>query len=218
MASIQKPQESGRACTPSQAHLLCAYVVDAYRKLGCEIASLAAGQRLLLTNALPRHKHLIVQLHNIMLHGGLLELRGDQLHLRTAKTLDSTPITTQYTKMLQRHPLYASEIKCLNLTGPHHADCVIGKKEPLALLFGNKHNLEMLLDSYANSPLCKAATRLLGKVVSSIFLATYSAAVYMHSIGVRIGRVDCGPQDLSWVTYICAIQTPVLQLWLGGVW
>lgn len=159
---------------PQQADLVCAYVVDAYRKLGCDMASLAAGQRLPPINALPRQKHLVAQLHNILVDSGLLELRGDQVHVRTAKAYDSTPTATQYEQMLQRHPLYASETKCLNLTGPHLADCLIGKKEPLSLLFGNKHNLEILADFYANSPMCKAATRLLAEFVSSIISAKQS--------------------------------------------
>lgn len=159
---------------PQQADLVCAYVVDAYRKLGCDLASLAAGQQLPPINALPRHKHLVAQLQNILVDSGLLELRGDQVHVRTAKTLDSTPTAIQYEHMLQQHPLYASETKCLNLTGPYLADCLIGKKEPLSLLFGNKHNLEILADFYANSPLCKAATRLLAEFVSSTFSAKQS--------------------------------------------
>ena len=159
---------------PQQADLVCAYVVDAYRKLGCDLASLAAGQQLPSINTLPRHKHLVAQLRNILVESGLLELQGNQLHVRTAKTIDLTPTTSRYERMLQRHPLQACETKLLNVTGPRLADCLIGQKEPLSLLFGDKHNRELLADFYANSQMLKAATRLLAEFVSSTFSAAQS--------------------------------------------
>lgn len=159
---------------PKQADLVCAYAVDAFRKLGCDLASLAAGQKLPSLNTLPRHKQLVAQLHNIMIDSGLLELRDNQVHVRTAKDLDSTPTALRCEQMLQRHPSHACETKLLEVIGPHLADCLVGQKEPLSLLFGNKHNLELLADFYANSPMCKAATRLLAEFISSIFSATHS--------------------------------------------
>nr|ASU91371.1 non-reducing polyketide synthase [Nephromopsis pallescens] len=159
---------------PQQADLVCAYVVDAYRKLDCDLASLAAGQELPPINALPRHKQLVAQLRNILVDSGLLELRNNQVHVRTAKALDSTPTATRYEQMLQRYPLYASETKLLDVTGPLLADCLLGKKEPLSLLFGNKHNLGLLADFYAESPMCKTATRLLAEFVSATFSAKQS--------------------------------------------
>nr|WBO01276.1 putative type I non-reducing polyketide synthase [Cladonia uncialis] len=159
---------------PQQADLVCAYVVDAYRKLGCDLATLAAGQQLPSMNTLPRHKHLVAQLRNILVESGLLELRGNQVHVRTAKTVDSTPTAIRYEQMLQRHPFGASEIKLLNVTGPRLADCLTGQKEPLSLLFGDKHNRDLLADFYANSQMLKAATRLLAEFVSSTFLAAQS--------------------------------------------
>lgn len=159
---------------PQQADLVCAYVVDAYRDLDCDLASLAAGQELPSINALPRHKQLVAQLRNILVDSGLLELRHNQVHARTAKALDSTPIATRYEQMLQRYPLYASETKLLDVTGPRLAECLLGKKEPLSLLFGNKHNLGLLADFYADSPMCKTATRLLAEFVSATFSAKQS--------------------------------------------
>nr|WBO01262.1 putative type I non-reducing polyketide synthase [Cladonia rangiferina] len=159
---------------PQQADLVCSYVVDAYRKLGCDLASLAAGQQLPSINTLPRHKHLVAQLRNILVESGLLELRGNEAHVRTTKKIDSTPTAIRYEQMLQRHPLDASETKLLNVTGPRLADCLTGQKEPLSLLFGDKHNRDLLADFYANSQMLKAATRLLAEFVSSTISAGQS--------------------------------------------
>lgn len=171
---------------PHQADLVCAYVVDAYRKLGCDLASLTAGQNLPSINTLPRHKHLVAQLRNILVESGLLELGGNQVHVRTAKTIDSTPPVILYEQMLQRHPLQASETKLLNVTGPRLAECLTGQKEPLSLLFGDKHNRDLLADFYANSQMLKAATRLLAEFVSSTFSAAQSGGT------LRILEVGAG--------------------------
>lgn len=159
---------------PQQADLVCSYVVDAYRKLGCNLASLPAGQQLPSMNTLPRHKHLVAQLRKILVDSGYLEVGSNQAHVRTAKPFDSTPTATRYERMLQRHPLYDSETKLLHVIGSRLADCLIGKAEPLSLLFGDKHNRELLADFYANSQMLKAATRLLAEFVSSVFSATQS--------------------------------------------
>ncbi|KAI4123893.1 MAG: hypothetical protein LQ338_005067 [Usnochroma carphineum] len=159
---------------PQQADLVCAYVIDAYRKLGCDLESFAAGQQVPPINALPKHKHLVAQLRNILVDSEILEVRGDQEYVRTAKTLGSTPTAVRYEEMLQRHPLHADETKCLNLTGPFLTECMTGKKEPLSLLFGNKRNLEVLAGFYANSLMLKAITRLLAEFVSSAYSAKQS--------------------------------------------
>ena len=159
---------------PQQEDLVCSYVVEAYRKLGCDLASLPAGQQLPFMNTLPKHKHLVAQLRNILVDSGYLEVGSNQAHLRTAKHFDPTPSATRYERMLQRHPLYAPETKLLHVIAPRLADCLMGKAEPLSLLFGDKRNRELLADFYANSQMLKAVTRLLAEFVSSTFSATQS--------------------------------------------
>ena len=159
---------------PQQAELVCSYVGDAYRALGCDLASLPAGEQLPSMNTLPRHKHLVAQLRNILVDSGYLEIGTTQAHVRTAKPFDSRPTAIKYEQMLQRHPLYDSETKLLHVIGSRLADCLIGKAEPLSLLFGNKVNRELLADFYANSQMLKAITRLLAEFVSSMFSATQS--------------------------------------------
>lgn len=159
---------------PQQAELVCSYVGDAYRTLGCDLASLPAGEQLPSMNTLPRHKHLVAQLRNILVDSGYLEVGTNQAHIRTVKPFDSRPTAIKYEQMLQRHPLYDSETKLLHVIGSRLADCLIGKAEPLSLLFGNKVNRELLADFYANSQMLKAITRLLAEFVSSMFSATQS--------------------------------------------
>ena len=156
---------------PQQAELVCSYVGDAYRQLGCDLASLPAGQQLPPMNTLPKHKHLVKQLHNILVDSGYLE-KGSTT--RTAKPFDSTPTAAKYERMMQRHPLYDPETKILHKIGLRLGDCLIGKAEPLSLLFGDKQNRELLGDFYANSQMLKGITRLLGEFVGSAVSAAQS--------------------------------------------
>ena len=153
---------------PEQADLVCAYVIDALGTLGCNIAGLVAGQQLPAIKALPRHDRLVAQLFNILIDSGFLERRNDNRLFRTARTFDSTPTTTKFQRMLQRHPFHAPETRLLNATGPLLADCLTGQVDPLRLLFGDKRNRELLADFYANSPKVKAATHLLADFINAV--------------------------------------------------
>lgn len=172
---------------PQQADLVCSYVSDAYRKLGCDLASLPASQQLPSMNTLPKHKHLVAQLRNILVDSGYLEVGSNQQHVRTNKPFNSTLTTIGYEQMLQRHPLYASETKLLHVIGSRLADCLMGKAEPLSLLFGDKRNRELLADFYANSQMLKAATRLLAEFVSSTFSAQSDGTLYILEVGAGTG-------------------------------
>ena len=176
---------------PQQAGLVCANVVDTYRKLGCDLASLPAGQPLPSVDVLAKHKHLSAQLRNIMVDSGLLELSGlgrNQVYVRTAKNLDPTPTATRYEQMLQRHPLYASDTKLLNVTGTRLAECLTGQTEPLSLLFGEKRNRELLANFYANSQLLRTATLLLADFMSSISsLAQPDGTLHILEVGAGTG-------------------------------
>ena len=162
---------------PQQADLVCAYVVEAYQNLGCDISSLSTGQILPSVDTLPRHKHLMAQLRNILVDSGLLQTGSSQELVRTAKTLGSTAASIQFEQMLRQYPFHTSETKLLNVTGPLLAECLSGQKDPLPLLFGNRYNLELLADFYANSLFCTAATRLLAEFVHSTFLARQTDGV-----------------------------------------
>ena len=159
---------------PQQADLVCAFVVEAYRNLSCDLANLGPGQQVPSINALTRHKHLVKQLQNILVDNEILKPGSNQVHFRTTKTIDLTSTAIRYERMLQRHPTFASETKLLNATGAHLAKCLTGLVDPLSLLFGDRQNRELLADFYANSQMLKAATHLLADFVNSIFSAKQS--------------------------------------------
>ncbi|KAL9604332.1 MAG: hypothetical protein Q9179_001888, partial [Wetmoreana sp. 5 TL-2023] len=136
---------------PEQADLVCAYVVDAYRQLGCDLASLAAGQPLPSVEVLPKHRHLLTQLSNILVDSGLLDVFGlgsNQAFVRTAKTLDLTSTAIGYER-----------IRAAVLTVRRQAPSRTASQ------------------LYADSRLVKAATRLLADFMGSVFSATQSDGI-----------------------------------------
>lgn len=163
---------------PHQADVVCAYVVEAYRKLGVDLSQLQAGDQVPhLTEALPKHKHLLAQMRNILVDSGVLELSGmgaNQQLVRTSNPIDTTPIETRYQRLLEEYPAYVPDTKCLKVTAPLLAECLSGTKEPLNLLFGDRKNREILGDFYAKSPLLDATCRLLAEFISTLPAAAKS--------------------------------------------
>ncbi|EXJ93208.1 hypothetical protein A1O3_01765 [Capronia epimyces CBS 606.96] len=169
---------------PKQANLVLSYVVEALRKLGCDLSSLKPGQKLPSITVLPKHTHLLAQMHEILADGGLIERQNDSTHVRTAKPVDPTPAATLFEDMLQLYPAHASETRLLNVTGSCLAECMTGQVDPLPLLFANKRNKEIVADVYDNAPMCQASTRL---------LAHYLARMFSTSQGIfRILEVGAG--------------------------
>ncbi|EXJ91405.1 hypothetical protein A1O1_04517 [Capronia coronata CBS 617.96] len=154
---------------PMQANLVVCYVVEAFRKLGCNLTSLKTGQRLPTIKILPKHSHLLEQLHNILVDEGLIEHRSDSTYARTARPLDPRPAAELFKEMLLLHPAHASETKLLNVTGSCLAECMTGQVDPLPLLFANRSHREIVADVYDQAPMCQASTRLLADFLGKIF-------------------------------------------------
>ena len=177
---------------PDQNEVVTGFVCDAYRKLGVDLSAIPVGQPVpQLTKALPQHKHLLAQLRNILTDAGLLELAGlgaNQQLLRTSKPVNSTPTETLYERLLQEHPAFAPDTKCLRTTAPLLAECLTGQKKPSHLLFGDAQNLESLADFYAKCPLLDATCRVLADFVASLpSVATNGGTLRILEVGAGTG-------------------------------
>lgn len=152
---------------PHQMGLVGTYVAEAYQKLGCDLAVIGPAEQLPAIDALPKHNKLVTQLENILIERGWAERTSASILIRTAKPLDLVPSTVQFEESLRRFPLYALDTRVLRVTGEHLAECLTGRKDPLALLFGSADNRKLLADFYANSIGLKATTILLGAFIKT---------------------------------------------------
>lgn len=153
---------------PLQSELVMMYVVDAFASLSCPLASLAPGKHLPDIDYSSKHEKVMGQLYRILEDGGLIT-RSNNGFRRTRRAIPQTSSSALHAKIVQDFPQHASELKLLRTTGPKLADCLSGREDPIALLFGNAQARALMTDVYTNAPMFKAGTIALGRYLVDIF-------------------------------------------------
>lgn len=146
---------------PEQARLVVAYVVEAFAKLGCSLATLKPGEEIPALKYHPKHKLLMAQLHEILKEASIIS-SGPLKMVRGGADIDNTSSSTLYRNIVKAFPLHASEHALLDITGSKLAECLNDTVDPLQLLFRSKENRDLLENVYTNGPMYAAVTMLLG--------------------------------------------------------
>ena len=154
-------QDFWKLVYPRQAQLVLAYTVAAFTSLRCPLASLKVGEVLPPIKHLPKHKSLVKQLYNVLADAGIVTHNGNSW-IRTDKTVDPTGSNMLLRNIIRDYPKHANEHRLLSITGSKLADCLSGSSDPLQLLFSSKADRDLLADVYANGPMYKAISKLLG--------------------------------------------------------
>lgn len=150
---------------PLQKKLTLAYVVDAFATMGCDLKTVSAGQVLPSIEYLPQQESLVKQLYVILQDSSLIVAQNGT-HCRTGVPIDTTPAAVLLDDILRKSPQHAEEHKLLEVTGSRLGDCLLGRADPLRLLFMDKANKNLLESVYANGPMYKAMSRLLGSYIT----------------------------------------------------
>jgi SAM-dependent methyltransferase/acyl carrier protein len=158
-----KAVEFWEKCYHRQAALVLAYVVEAFAKLGCDMAALKAGNTAPMISHLPKHKQLVRQLYRVLEDAGLVIIDDQGQFVRTMKLVDRTPASTIFEQIIPEFPLHASVHKIVQVVGSDLAECLTGEKDGLQIVFGNKENKKTLDDLYENWPLVRSGTLALGE-------------------------------------------------------
>ncbi|KAI9742965.1 MAG: hypothetical protein M1818_003260 [Claussenomyces sp. TS43310] len=158
-----KAVEFWKKCYPRQAALVLAYVVEAFAKLGCDMAALNAGDTAPMISHLPNHKQLMRQLYRVLEDAELVIVNDQGQYVRTAKLADRTPASTIFEQIIPEFPHHASVHKIVQVVGSELAECLTGEKDGLQIVFGNKENKKTLDDLYENWPLVRSGTLALGE-------------------------------------------------------
>lgn len=153
---------------PTQARLVLAYIVEAFATCGCPLASLRPGQKLPPLRYLPKHSMLVAQLYEILKEGKLIHFTDGDF-VRSNNAIDTTTSATLFEEAMVVFPQHTSEHKLLHITASRLGDCLVGAADPLQLLFRSKANKEILEDVYANGPMYKAISMLLGSYLIKAF-------------------------------------------------
>ncbi|KZL87534.1 polyketide synthase [Colletotrichum incanum] len=148
---------------PDDVRLILAYTTDALGTLGCDLRALGPGEIVPeVLGVLPRHRQLMRRLYRFLEDEDIIEASSNEVFTRTNKTIEATPGEQIFQDIIGKHPLNAAIRHLLQAVGPHLAACLVGDKDALQILFGNRSNKKWLEDLYLDWPMLVTATQLLG--------------------------------------------------------
>lgn len=175
---------------PLQSELVVAYVVEAFAALGCPLASSSPGQSLLAVKIDPGHRKLERQLYRILEDAQLIEHGAMGSYHRTAKPVPGPSAQALHEEILRRFPQHASEHQLLHTTGPHLAECLSGRVDPISLIFRDAQARRLLEDVYTNAPIFKSGTILASQYITAAFRsvdATHNRPIRVLELGAGTG-------------------------------
>ncbi|ORY67214.1 uncharacterized protein BCR38DRAFT_509936 [Pseudomassariella vexata] len=172
---------------PHQARLVLAYVVEAFTKIGCDLKELRAGDSVPRVGTLDKHKKLVRQLYRILEDGKLI-LSSNQGFSRTDVPVDSIPAEAIYQQIIGLYPQHANVNNLVRTVASQMAACLVGDKDGLQIVFGDRETKKTLEDMYEFWPLLRTPTLLLGDFLLKAFTnATGSGKFRILEIGAGTG-------------------------------
>lgn len=153
---------------PLQDKLMLAYIAEAFRSLRVDLWKINAGHPVPNVEHLPCHTQLMARLWEILIRLEIIESKSGS-RVRTAKPISQTPSAALLSEIVGAFPAYAGENKLMACTGAPLGACLIGKQDPIRLLFGNAEGMELLNQYYGFSPQLSIATETLVDLMERIF-------------------------------------------------
>ncbi|KAH7413722.1 hypothetical protein DE146DRAFT_4067 [Phaeosphaeria sp. MPI-PUGE-AT-0046c] len=145
---------------PMQNELLVAYIVEAFSSLGLNLASFAHGTRISSLSHLPKFDRLMQRLWEILQSHGIVEMQ-DEVVTRGCEMPRLKSSSDLHQDFILRFPQYAPEADLMRIAGQKLAECLQGRQDPVALLFGSQASAKIMEDYYHNSPMLSSSTDML---------------------------------------------------------
>ncbi|KAL4867611.1 hypothetical protein BDV12DRAFT_198031 [Aspergillus spectabilis] len=175
---------------PQQLRMVKTFILETFEKLGCPLKAFEPGEPLpTIQGALPKYQREVARLWQILIEAGVVEKQGDKF-IRSPASLDDQSAQTQSTKLIFDFPQYASTHGLPAFLGPHLAECLTGKADPVAFLFGSEEGRRLLDDFYTNAPDLRAAMQLLCDFLSAAirsFASSSSNGEPFHILEIGAG-------------------------------
>lgn len=154
---------------PSQASLIVAYITEAFAKLGCDLSTINAGQKIPDIPHLPRNEKLMAQLMRALCDDGLLtQVNNDWV--RTSKAVALQPTSSErYDQIIAEFPQFAPEHRLLHVVGSKLDECLSGELDPLVLLFGSPEKRKLMADQYLIAPIQASVSQQLVSFIKTCF-------------------------------------------------
>lgn len=179
---------------PDDVRLVMAYIIEAWRTLGCDVAALEPTQLLPdIVGVLPRHGKLVDRFHCFLEYEGVIHSTGDGGLRRSNHAIDTTSAEEIFHQVVNKHPSNAATRHLLRAIGPHMASCLKGDEDALQILFGDRSNKKWLDELYRDWPMLVTATHVLENFLSQCFTDSLHHSSNVTSKGpFRILEVGAG--------------------------
>ncbi|KUI52981.1 Conidial yellow pigment biosynthesis polyketide synthase [Cytospora mali] len=154
---------------PAQMNLVVTYIAEAFQDMGCSLAALQSGEKVLDISVLSKHHKVKRRIYEILEDADIIKQDAAGAFVRT-----TTPVPTGISSQLHRDivanfPQHAFEHNLLASTGPKLANCLTGKADPLAILFGSAAARTLMENVYTHAPMFKAGTINLARYLVNFF-------------------------------------------------
>ncbi|GFF55249.1 conidial yellow pigment biosynthesis polyketide synthase [Aspergillus udagawae] len=153
---------------PQQMMLITAYVVEAFRALGCPLESYQAGDVVPTISVVPHHEALRNHLYVILESVNLLCRTSEGKLVRTATPISPLSSQALHTQIRSEHPAYALEHDLLQITGPQLANCLSGQADGVSLIFRDSQTRRLIEDVYTHSPVFKSGNLYLERYLMDV--------------------------------------------------
>ncbi|EFY96950.1 polyketide synthase [Metarhizium robertsii] len=153
---------------PRQRSLVLAYIVHAFRELGCDIRSLEVGDELPSVQFKPKYQNVMNRLFDILGSEGVINVLNKR-YLGGLASFPERSAEDMHKAIMNDYPSYHPDHKLLHTTGARLADCISGKVDPLQILFQNATSIKLLEDVYVKSPMFGTGNLLLGEFMNCLF-------------------------------------------------
>ena len=154
---------------PPQASLVVAYVTEAFAKLGCDLSSVKTGEKIPSVPHLPKHDKLTNRLMCALCDDGLI-IKVCNDWVRTSKPVSIQSSSSEsFDQILADFPQFAPDHKLLHAVGHKLDECLCGKVDPLALLFGSPEKRKLMADQYLIAPIQSSVSQQLCSFIKHCF-------------------------------------------------
>ncbi|KAI5917885.1 BcPKS16, polyketide synthase [Camillea tinctor] len=183
---------------PLQDELTVAYIVEALAALGVNLDKLRLGVPVpQFPYTSPKYDKLvrkfweILQKYDIVTISQSLDPNNSAIVTRGSSAINHTPTSELLKTFNARFPMYLHDTNLMDLTGPRLADCLQGRTDPVSLMFGNAHSLQIMENYYGYSPLTATLTEKVIIFLTHLFrsrgISTVKTPVQILEVGGGTG-------------------------------
>ncbi|OJD29656.1 polyketide synthase [Diplodia corticola] len=178
------------AVAPAQDALMLAYMVEALAELGVDLKSMEKGQMLPAVRYKSKRAYdrLMQRVWIILEKHGLVETKDEMQRVRGGAECPKSGSAELLARLQKDFPAYRCDFRLMNVTGSQLAQCLVGKQDPVGLLFKTQQSQAILEDFYLNSPMLATATEMLvDTVVNAVSASKATNTVRILEVGAGFG-------------------------------